>query len=307
MPFVKQLTLVEPESIHRRNYGNGILRRFEKTPSSIVCPHFWQLNWGYGCPFNCAYCYLQGTFYGRKTAWHRKTSQVFYALDNAFDDGRIGLLEPTVFNSGELTDSLAFPKIMEKITDKFEEQDIHKILLLTKSDNVGFLVRKPRSQTIYSFSLNAEEVARRWEQGTAGPKSRIKAAAKVSNAGYEVRVRIDPIFPINNWEEHYEDIIYLLFSMLDRDPDRITLGTPRGLQKTLRFSKDASWTKYFSESSSWGKKIAFDLRKEIYEYFSDKLRSLGYNKSRIAICKETTAMWSSLGWDKDKCKCNCIL
>jgi len=305
-PFVKQVTLVAPEQAHRRTYGKGILRRFEKTPPSIVCPHFWQFNWGYGCPFNCSYCFLQGTLRGKKKPWHKTLNQVNAALDNAFIDGKLGYLEPAIFNSGELTDSLTFPKIMEKIADKFETQNTHKLLLLTKSDDVGFLVNKPRQQTIYSISLNATEVAKRWEFGAATPEARIKAAKKVSEAGYEVRVRIDPIFPIDGWKKHYEDILYSLLSSLDNDPNRITLGTPRGLQKTIRFSKDLTWTKYFSEKSSWGKKISTETRKEIYQFIADKLHSLGFDKSNVSICKETEIMWKELGWDKDRCKCNCI-
>jgi len=305
-PFLKQVTLVEGESVHRRNYGKGILRRFEKTPSSIVCPHFWQLNWAYGCPFNCSYCYLQGTLRGKKEPWHKKVSQIFSALENAFHDSNVGLLEPSIFNSGELTDSLAFPKLMEKIVDKFEEQKYHKILLLTKGNNVNFLVNTPRDQTIYSFSLNADFVARKWEIGAASPEARINAAKRISEAGYEIRVRIDPIFPVKNWKQHYEDLIYNLLSKLSCDPDRITLGTPRGLQKTIMFSKDTSWTKYFSENSGWGKKLSFNLRKEIYNYIADKLELLGYPKSNISVCKETVTMWNALMWDKNKCKCNCI-
>lgn len=306
MPFLKQLTLNENEPKHRRTYGKGLLRRFDKTPPSIVCPHFWQLNWGYGCPFNCAYCYLQGTFRGNKKPWHRRLSQVFLSLEKAFAHGKDGSLEPTIFNSGELTDSLAFPKVMKEIVDKFEEQDIHKLLILTKSNNVGFLVEKLRKQTIYSFSLNANEVARRWEQGTASPESRISAAKELIDAGYEVRVRIDPIFPIDDWKKHYEDILYLLVSELNDVPNRVTLGTPRGLRKTIRFSNELTWTKYFTEDSSWGKKIAFDLRKEIYEFMLDIFQNLGLSSSRIALCKETIQMWEELGWNRDNLRCNCV-
>lgn len=311
MPFQKQLTLNGKELRQIRSYGEGILRPFEKTPPKIVCPHFWELNWAYGCPFDCSYCYLQGTFRGNKKPRHRKLRRVFSALENAFEDGKNGKLEPTIFNSGELTDSLAFPSIMEKIADKFEGQDKHKLLLLTKSTNVGFLVKTPRRQTIYSFSLNATEVARRWEHGTASPEERINAAKKVSEAGYEVRVRIDPVFPINGWKRYYWDIIYLLFSELLHDPDRITLGTPRGLRKTQIYAKDLSWWKEAfektpSEDTGWGKKIAFDLRKEMYQFFYDKLQSLGFDKSRIAMCKETVSMWKELELDHARCKCNCV-
>jgi len=308
MPFQTQSIPTEREPIYPRSFGRSILRPFEKTPPSIVCPHFWELNWAYGCPFDCAYCYLQGTFRGNKQPRYKKLSRVFSALENVFENEK---LEPTIFNSGELTDSLAFPSVMEKIVDKFEEQDKHKLLLLTKSANVGFLVRKPRRQTIYSFSLNAAKVARRWEHKTPSPMERIEAARIVSEIGDEVRVRIDPIFPIKGWQKHYEDLVYLLLSKLPSDPDRITLGTPRGLAKTRMFSRDSSWWKLAfeenpSEDSGWGKKIAFPLRKEIYLFFYDGLANLGFDKSKIAMCKETKFMWKELGADHTKCKCNCV-
>jgi len=56
--------------------GDGsIIHRFDKTPvprepEDIVCPHFLELKWALGCPFNCAWCYLQGTLrlYPRRKA-----------------------------------------------------------------------------------------------------------------------------------------------------------------------------------------------------------------------------------------------
>src|SRR3972149_9967875 len=47
--------------------GDGsIIKRFDKTspPQSqtdVVCPHFLELKWAYGCPFDCAWCFLKGT------------------------------------------------------------------------------------------------------------------------------------------------------------------------------------------------------------------------------------------------------
>ena len=100
-----------------------------------------------------------------------------------------------------------------------------------------------------------------------------------------------------------------MFSKIPEGPERITLGTPRGLQKTLRFTKDRSWLEFFSEKSDdtgWGRKIPFIKRKDIYLFISDKLTELGFSKSRVSICKETQTMWTELGWDFKKCKCNCI-
>jgi len=276
----------------------NIVRYFEKTPSTIVCPHFYELNWGYGCPFSCAYCYLQGTLRGQKYPRHKPLNHIFFTLDQVFNDK----LPASVFNSGELTDSLAFPSIMEKIVDKFEEQDQHKLLILTKSSNIKVLLKKLRRQTIVSFSINASEVAARWEKGCPAPEKRIAAAKDVAEIGYQTRIRIDPIFPLEGWEKIYCDLIDQIFDAFE--PERITLGSLRGLQKTIRYSIDHSWVKYLSdnENTGWGKKVNFGTRALIYTTIIDYLREKGFSK--IAFCKETWELWKKLGLDPGSYKKN---
>ncbi len=304
--FIRDSEITDHPQPLRREYGTKthpkILCYFAKTPSSIHCPHFWELRWAYGCPYKCAYCYLQGTFRGRKDArLSHPLEHILKTLEIFFSE------EPNswLFNSGELADSLMFPSIMEKIADKFEEQRKHKLLLLTKSSNVRFLVNKPRKQTIVSFSINSPEVWKLWEKRTPHPEKRIEAARKVKEMGYETRIRIDPIFPIDNWRAYYKNLLNMIFRKLK--PDRITLGTPRGLKKTLLFSEDNSWAKYLSEDSGWGKKLSSSLRKEIYIFFNDKLNDLGFN--RVGLCKETVIIWKELEKDAKifkKDMCNCI-
>lgn len=285
-------------------YYGGLIRRFDKTPEKeIVCPHFWELNWAYGCRFKCSYCYLQGTFRGDKRPWSRPLNQIFEALDQFFQDWN----DPQILNSGELTDSLVYPEKIIRIADYFEERRKHKLLLLTKSSNVKSLIDKPRKFTILSFSLNPDEVWRRWEHRTPPPKDRIKAGKAAFDVGYEIRIRIDPIFPIDDWHEHYSNLI---FELLDNfEPERITLGTPRGLAKTLEFSKDNSWTEFFKkggEKTGWGWKLNPLLREEIYLYLIQQLTELGFNKDKIALCKETEKMWHQLGLEANHCRCNCV-
>jgi len=288
---------------------DGIVVPFEKTPFDIVCPHFWELRWAFGCPFDCAYCYLQGTGRGNKKPRYRPITKVIRAIDKAFKHEYF-LKNQSIFNSGELSDSLMNPTYMKQIADFFETQDRHKLLLLTKSHRVEWLTKELRKQTVASFSLNATEVWRRWENRSSSPQHRIDAAKQLTELGYEVRIRIDPIFPIENWKEHYENLIYSLFSELPSDPDRITLGTPRGLAKTLMFAKDRSWERIAftdtPEYTGWGKKAPKSLRKEIYTFFYDKLDTLGFSKSRIVMCKETKSMWEELGLNWNSCSCNCV-
>jgi len=278
---------------------------FDKTPESIICPHFWMLKFGYGCNFNCSYCYLRGTLHGQMNPWFRTEKEILDSTNDFFEK----MKNQVLVNSGEITDSLVNIPLMEKIVDRYEEQNKHKILLLTKGSNVDFLTKKPRKQTIVSFSLNAPSVSKKWELNSPSPLERVNAGKKVFDEGYEVRVRIDPIFPINGWRKDYSEFVDKLLSKFQ--PTRITLGTPRGLQKTRIFSKDRSWWKCAfednpSEDTGWGKKIELSLRKEIYQLIIDKTKETGY-KGYISMCKETPELWNELNMDYKKCKCNCVI
>ena len=153
-----------------------------------------------------------------------------------------------------------------------------------------------------SFSLNAIPVADKWEKA---PKAirRLEAAKKLYEEGFEVRVRIDPMVPVENWEKHYIHLIDLIFEKFL--PERITLGSLRGLQSTINGCSDKSWVKYLSESSNWGKKVDINQRlamyKKIISYLTEK-----YNYSNVSLCKETKAIWGILKMDYKKIKCNCI-
>jgi len=290
----------------------SIIKRFDKTPlptksTSVICPHFLELKWAYGCPFNCAWCYLKGTFRFLPT----KTKPVIKDLKKIELHTRRFLNElttPEILNTGELADSLMSEGSSEPfskfIVPMFEEQNRHKVLFVTKSNNIKYLSEvNPHNQTIISFSLNADEVAKKWERGAPSVDRRIEAARKLSEAGYEVRIRIDPIVPVPDCGKHYTNLIDQIFANFT--PSRITLGSLRGLQSTINGSTDTSWLEYLKENSNWGKKIDFKTRYEIYATIINRLKE-AYNYSNVALCKETVAMWGKLGMDYKKIKCNCV-
>jgi DNA repair photolyase len=173
--------------------------------------------------------------------------------------------------------------------------------------NIGFLTEEPRKQVICGWSINAPEIAKQWEKSAALPEHRIEAAALVKEAGYDTRIRIDPIFPIKEWQVHYDNLLTKILAKLT--PERIILGTPRGLWKTIKYAKESNanmeWVQFFADDSSWGKKLAFETRKEIYEFFYNRLDSHGYPKSKISLCKETLDMWEALGLKSTSGLCNC--
>ena len=298
-----------------KQIGNGsIIKRFDMTPppkdsGDIVCPHFLELKWATGCPFDCAWCYLKGSLrhYPRGKQFTVKPyskvrshlMQLFRTLSN----------EKEVLNAGEVADSLAGehlqPPFSNFILPLFEKQDKYKLLLLTKSSNINNLLEiNSHNQAIISFSLNAEPVARKWEKAPT-IASRIDAAKKVFDGGYETRIRIDPIvpYPEGEWQEYYKALIDLIFRQFF--PERITLGSLRGLQSTINMAKDKSWVEFLKEPSKWGRRIPFEQRRETFKVILDYLNT-NYDYINIAICKEPVMMWESLGMDWTKCRCNCV-
>jgi len=296
--------------VSRVNDGS-IITRFDKTPlpkrkTDIVCPHFLELKWAYGCPFDCAWCYLKGTFRFRPEG----TSPVVKPYEKIELHTRKFLEEvktPEILNTGEIADSLMYEHVdipfSKFIIPIFEEQNIHKVLFLTKSSNVKNLLEiEPHNQAIISFSLNAIPVADRWEKAPHVLK-RIEAAKKVFDAGYEVRVRIDPMVPIENWQKYYLYLLEIIFENLT--PKRITLGSLRGLQSTINGCTDKTWVRYLKESSSWGKKIDFKTRYNMYSTLIQELKTT-YKFDKVALCKETIQMWDALKMDWKKIRCNCV-
>jgi len=297
--------------------GDGsIIKLFDKTPipkrdKDVVCPHFLELKWANGCPFNCAWCYLQGTFRfleRGKRPYIKDWKIIINHIKALFAYN--GKTKPELINAGEICDSLIGehlnPPASLRLIELFNEQNHHKLLLVTKSDRIENLFKAEPKRTIVSFSVNAYPVAERWEKGAPHPLRRINAGKVLSEYGYRVRVRLDPIVPVENWKEYYTEVINDIFKNFE--PDRITLGTLRGLWSTINNCKDKSWITYVikGENTNWGLRPSFEVRLKIYKFILDLLeKEYGYRE--VGICKETVGIWRALGLDYRKIKCNCLL
>lgn len=292
--------------------GDGsIITRFDKTPipaskTDVVCPHFLELKWAYGCSFDCAWCFLKGTFRFLPTKTKpviKDYNKIEVHVKSFFENN--GYSEE-LLNSGELSDSLLsentnlpFSKFIYPII-KGERK--HRILFLTKSTNVKNICGlEAQKEFVMSFSLNANKVSEKWEKAP-NPRDRIKAAKKVYDVGYEIRLRIDPMVPIENYEKQYTDLIDNIFSNLE--PSRITLGSLRGLQSTINNVQDRSWVCYLKERSNWGMKIGIEERYKMYKFIIDYLKDK-YRYKNVALCKETVGMWEKLEMNYKKIRCNC--
>jgi len=306
--------------------GNNTVDQFEMPDSRLLCPHFDRLKLASnGCPYACDWCYLKGTYRGAFPfmtvyAEHDKIKAKISKRLSATD-------ENVIFNSGELADSLALDHLTGSVAEFipfFAASDNGYLFTLTKSDNVnGILDLEHNGHTIPAWSLNDDKVSRTYEIGAPTFERRLMAAQKVQNAGYPLRIRLDPIVPFNGWKESYADTIKTIFESIS--PERITLGTLRfekaffnmrnsifaagsALPEIVGQMEPMFEPQVFAGSSQpkVGKySYSKDQRIGIFNFAIQEIQK--YSDCKIALCKESATVWAKTGLDISKCSCVCQL
>ena len=182
----------------------------------------------------------------------------------------------------------------------FPKEKPHKLLFVTKSNNIkGLLSASERRNVVVSFSLNAPVIAARYEQGAPHPYARLQAAAQCQEAGYEIRLRIDPIIPLPGWQVLYEPLLERIAHEVDANGLRFTLGTIRhnlGLRDCARKrGKDENvfYAAISREGSDRRYRLSVELRHEVYRWFMARLPK----GATMALCKETEELWRILDLD----------
>ena len=191
-----------------------------------------------GCPFECQYCYLNLTL----RHWPEPT--VFSNTARMYQEIRDWLYatpKPSVLNAGELSDSLVWDreiKFTENLVPLFAGQDRHKLLLLSKSAAISDLLKLPPTpQVITSFTVNAEAVSAKFERKAPAPEKRLAAARALKLRGWPVRLRVDPLIPVPDWEEQYGR---LADEINEIQPDTLTLGSLRFFPTLRHHSKSGA-------------------------------------------------------------------
>jgi spore photoproduct lyase len=287
--------------------------------SGIVCFKFWQLVHASGCPFKCAYCFLQTTAFFR---FNKAALQglVYENWRQMLDEVKQWLASPIprMLIVGELQDGLAFENAYAAVTGKslthhlvplFAAQNRHRLIFLTKSTSIQHALKlEPTPQVVFSWSVNAEYAARRWELGAPLPACRFAAAARMKAAGWPVRVRLDPMIPYTDggetWQEGYGEAVDRINSL---EPEMMTIGALRASSMGLasaarRNGRPADLFDYLSEKDPSGFKyrLPFDTQVEMYRFALSRL-----NQKLVvpALCKEDVSVWKAAGLKFHGCHC----
>jgi len=218
-------------------------------PKGVVCRRFPKLAVANGCPYSCAYCYLQLTLRMQPFV------SLFLNLEELESElprweekprGRNGRL---LLNLGELGDAVEpFPWLMGVVISAVARHAHLGVLLLTKSERIRQVpelgpwttLRAEPQDEACSVSLTTPENAALFERDAPPPEERLEGLAEVARETKveAVRVRLDPIIPWGNWQGGYAALVGEIAKELGDELELVTLGQLRFTPALLPFVVD---------------------------------------------------------------------
>ncbi|HEX8095529.1 spore photoproduct lyase family protein [Jatrophihabitans sp.] len=190
-------------------------------PQPIPPSADWRIDLARGCPAHCQYCYLAGSLGGPPiTRVYANLEDVLAGIGSHAGRGTVttGTLERghegTTFELSCYTDPLGIEHLTGSLAaaisraGRGEYGEEVQLRFTTKFDAVAALVDLPHGgRTRARFSVNAAEVADRFEGGTARMPARLAALRSMAEAGYRVGLTIAPIMPVPGWQQAYGELL----------------------------------------------------------------------------------------------------
>jgi spore photoproduct lyase len=186
-------------------------------PQPIPPSADWRIDLARGCPAHCQYCYLAGSLTGPPvTRVYANLDDVLAGIGTHAGRGSVTSgtsargHEGTTFELSCYTDPLGIEHLTGSLSAAVsrvgagELGDVASLRFTTKFDAVeGLVGLRHGRRTRMRVSVNADEVASRFEGGTAPMPARLVALRRMAVAGYRVGLTVAPVMPVPDWTEAY--------------------------------------------------------------------------------------------------------
>ena len=214
--------------------------------------HFFYASPVINCPYNCGYCYLQGKYPSSNLL-------VFVNLEDTFETiDRLLKRHPLYISISYDTDLLALESIIHFVEAWLDFTCTRHDLLIeirTKSVNISSLMkRKPVPNAVFAWTVSPAKIAMDYEKGAPTPAERLKAAKKLMDKGWNVRICFDPVLFVPDWKKVYLDCIQETFKILNASELKdISLGV---------FRIGCGYLKQAREKNPWSPLLSYPFVKE---------------------------------------------
>ena len=187
--------------------------------------HFFYTPSILGCLYDCDYCYLSGMY--------NSANSVFFVNTQDFFDAVVPYLnKPTLIAISYDTDTLAIESLTSHTKEWIEFAQKHPNLHLeirTKSANFKAIKNLTCNDNIVlAWTLSPQKTIELYEHKTPSLEKRLSSIKEAIDAGWRVRVCIDPVIYNEDFNELYPPLIDKLFSTIEPNKlFQLTLGSFR--------------------------------------------------------------------------------
>lgn len=184
--------------------------------SDFITPSF-----GYGCVFNCTYCYMKRHLPEGLTIANN-IEKILTEINNhaTFDTTEKPNQTDAIYTTYDIScneDFAAHYKYhnWEKIFTFFRDHPIAKATFATKVTPLSFLKFNPNEKVRIRFSLMPEKYSEQLEPNTSTIKERLKHINEFKSAGYDVHLNFSPVIITDTWEEDYKELFNMVNNYID--------------------------------------------------------------------------------------------
>ena len=181
------------------------------------------------CLYDCRYCFLQGMY--------PSAHQVIFVNYEDFADSISETVgqhsgEPVWFFSGYDCDSLAYEPVTrfaDYFLPFFARTKDAWLELRTKSTQIRQLLKhEPCERIVTAFSFTDQHSYEKLENGVPTIEKRIAAMKSLSDAGWPIGLRFDPLVFHDNYSKAFEQLLENIFNAIDaRKVHSVSLGAFR--------------------------------------------------------------------------------
>jgi spore photoproduct lyase len=276
---------------------------FKRCPGStqkkvLNCCNYHILNLASQCDMNCSYCYLQSYLNDPFLKIYTNIEDAFQELDQmAHDFSDL----PFRVGTGEITDSLSLDEISlysHDLIQFFQKYPKWTLEFKTKSNRVEQFVHLPHAKNVVvSWSINPSHVIEQEEHGTASLSTRLEAAQKAKQAGFQVAFHIDPMIYHENWEANYTELVDQICDLFTpQDIHVISIGALRFQPEQRHIMRERfGMQSYVTQAEmfpSEGAKLRYDslLRQQMFQAVYQRFK-MNNTTWKIFLCMETPETW----------------
>ena len=215
-----------PGLILAKKHGNLILPAPEGY--SIGAADNYYFSHMLNCLYDCRYCFLQGMY--------RSANYVYFVnfedFESAIEEHETVSGGPACYFSGYDCDSLAMESVTGfagRFVPFFALRPDKWLELRTKSINTSMLSGyDPVPNIITAFTMTPHRVAKEIEHGAPSFSKRLDRVKTLTQQGWSVGLRLDPLIPWPGFRELYPEMIDQIFLEVDGDMiHSVTLGPMR--------------------------------------------------------------------------------